>query len=100
MHLRLQTAIAVTLVMSAITAASAVETGTENDPVCTGRAPFREVAQDEIRTIPELCGLHDQILRGDPDWQGGSADPIRKEFEPPDPSAARRAALQPRHRHY
>ncbi len=65
MHLRLQTAIAVTLVMSAITAASAVETGTENDPVCTGRAPFREVAQDEIYTFQELCSMREDFLRAD-----------------------------------
>jgi hypothetical protein len=87
-------AAAAALLLSAAAPAFAIDT----DP-CVGPKPYREVAQDEIRTIPELCGLHDQILRGNPDWQGDSADPIRKELEPPDPSAARRAALQPRHRY-
>ena len=88
--MQFRSAFAIALLVSAAGPAFAIDT----DP-CSGPKPFREVAQDETRTIPELCGLHDQIFRGEPEWQGGTpADPIGKELEPPAPSVARRAALQ------
>jgi len=73
MNFRIATAaLAVTLVMSAV-ATFAAETATENDAVCTGRAPFREVAQDEIYTFDELCSLRedfrtDRERRGTVGW--------------------------------
>jgi hypothetical protein len=65
MNLRLPTAaFAVTLVMSAA-AAFAGDAAPEDDAVCTGRAPFREVAQDEVYTFAELCSLRQNFIRAD-----------------------------------
>lgn len=64
MNLRLLTPVfAVTLVMSAAAAAFAGEAAPEDDAVCTGRAPFREVAQDEIYTFAELCSMRQNFIR-------------------------------------
>ena len=66
MHRRLPTAaFAVTLVVSAVAAAFAGDAAPEDDAVCTGRAPFREVAQDEIYTFGELCGIRQNFIRAD-----------------------------------
>jgi hypothetical protein len=63
MSLRLPTAaFAVTLVISAAAAAFAGDAAPE-DEVCTGRAPFREVAQDEIYTFAELCSMRQNFIR-------------------------------------
>jgi hypothetical protein len=35
------------------------------DDVCTASKPFREVAQDETRTMAELCRMQEDFLRGD-----------------------------------
>src|SRR5712692_10823828 len=65
MNLRLPTvAFAVTLVMSAA-AAFAGDAAPEDDAACTGRAPFREVAQDEIYTFAELCSMRQNFIRAD-----------------------------------
>ena len=66
-------AYALMLVMSASGAALAAEAATEDDLACTGRAPFREVAQDEIYTFDELCSLRedfrtDRERRGTVGW--------------------------------
>jgi hypothetical protein len=39
------------------------------DDVCTGLKPFREVAQDETRSMAELCRIQEEFLRGDRGWQ-------------------------------
>ncbi len=39
------------------------------DDVCTGSKPFREVAQDETRSMAELCRMQEEFLRGDRGWQ-------------------------------
>jgi hypothetical protein len=39
------------------------------DDVCTGSKPFREVAQDETRSMAELCRMREEFLRGDRGWQ-------------------------------
>jgi hypothetical protein len=66
MHRRLPTAaFAAMLVMSAVAAAFAGDAVAEEDPVCNGRAPFREVAQDEIYTFGELCGMREDFRRPD-----------------------------------
>jgi hypothetical protein len=66
MNLRLPTAaFAVTLVMSAAAAAFAGDAAPEDDAACTGRAPFREVAQDEIYTFAELCSMRQNFIRAD-----------------------------------
>ena len=63
MHRRLPTAaFAAMLVMSAVAAAFARDAVAEEDAVCTGRAPFREVAQDEIHTFGELCSIRQDFL--------------------------------------
>ena len=63
MHHRLPTAaFAAMLVMSAVAVAFAGDTAPEDDAVCTGRAPFREVAQDEIHTFGELCSIRQDFL--------------------------------------
>src|SRR5438309_1234270 len=65
MNLRLPAAaaFAVTLVFFATAAALAGDAAPEDDAVCTGRAPFREVAQDEIYTFAELCSIRQDFLR-------------------------------------
>ena len=64
MNLRLPTvAFAVTLVMSA--AAVFAGDAAPEDAACTGRAPFREVAQDEIYTFAELCSMRQDFIRAD-----------------------------------
>jgi hypothetical protein len=66
MHRRLPTAgFAAMLVMSAVAAALTGDAVAEDDAVCTGRAPFREVAQDEIYTFGELCGIRQNFIRAD-----------------------------------
>jgi hypothetical protein len=66
MNLRLPTAaFAVTLVISAAAAAFAGDAAPEDDAVCTGRAPFREVAQDEIYTFAELCSMRQNFIRAE-----------------------------------
>ena len=37
--------------------------------VCTGSKPFREVAQDETRTMAELCAIEEERLREDRGWK-------------------------------
>jgi hypothetical protein len=43
--------------------------GMAQDDVCTGSKPFREVAQDETRTMAELCMMREEFLRGDRGWK-------------------------------
>jgi|GEM_PF-6348964 len=63
MNLRLPTAaFAVTLVFSAAAAAFARDAAPEDDAACSGRAPFREVAQDEIYTFAELCSMRQNFI--------------------------------------
>jgi hypothetical protein len=88
MHSRLPTAaFAAMLVMSAAAAAFAGDAVAEEDPVCTGRAPFREVAQDEIYTFGELCSMREDFRRPNRERTGPggvgwaktpSAPPLRK----------------------
>ena len=66
MSLRLTTAaFAVTLLVSGTTTAFAVDAAAEDGQVCNGRAPFREVAQDEVYTFDERCTVRDDFLRPD-----------------------------------
>ena len=74
MHRRLPiAAFAVTLVMSAVAAAFAMDAAPEDNAVCTGRAPFREVAQDEIYTFAELCSMREDSRRPDRERTGPGA---------------------------
>ena len=43
--------------------------GMAQDDVCTGSKPFREVAQDETRTMAELCAIQEERLREDRGWK-------------------------------
>ena len=43
--------------------------GMAQDDVCTGSKPFREVAQDETRTMAELCAIEEERLREDRGWK-------------------------------
>ncbi len=43
--------------------------GIAQDDVCTGSKPFREVAQDETRTMAELCAMQEEFLREDRGWK-------------------------------
>jgi hypothetical protein len=47
------------------------------DDVCTGSKPFREVAQDETRTMAELCAMREEFLRGDRGWKDTPPDARR-----------------------
>ena len=71
MHRCLPTAaFAAMLVMSAAAAAFPGDAVTGDDAVCTGRAPFREVAQDEIYTFAELCSMREDFRRPDRERSG------------------------------
>jgi hypothetical protein len=84
MQLRAATAAyALMLVISVVASAFAAETAAEEEPACTGRAPFREVAQDEIYTFAERCRMREEFLRADreralPNGVGWAKAPIRK----------------------
>jgi hypothetical protein len=84
MQLRVATAAyTLMLVVSVLANASATETATEDESVCTGRAPFREVAQDEIYTFAERCSMREDFVRADreraqPTGTGWAKAPIRK----------------------
>jgi hypothetical protein len=43
--------------------------GMSQDDVCAGSKPFREVAQDESRTMAELCAIQEERLREDRGWK-------------------------------
>jgi hypothetical protein len=43
--------------------------GSAQDDVCTGSKPFREVAQDEVHTMAELCTMREEFLSGDRGWK-------------------------------
>ena len=58
-------AIAGMLALSVAAAAPAREGEPEDDAVCTGRAPFREMAQDEIYSFRELCSMREDFRRED-----------------------------------
>ena len=47
------------------------------DDVCTGSKPFREVAQDDTRTMAELCTMREEFLRGDRGWKDTPPDARR-----------------------
>ena len=51
--------------------------GMAQDDVCTGSKPFREVAQDETRTMAELCAIQEERLREDRGWKDTPADARR-----------------------
>ena len=53
-------AAAVMFMLSAATVAFAADT--DDDP-CSGAKPFREVAQDEIHTMAELCMMQEGSRR-------------------------------------
>jgi hypothetical protein len=66
MSLRLPTAaFVVTLLVSGTATAFAGDAAAEDGQVCGGRAPFREVAQDEVYTFDERCSVRDDFLRPD-----------------------------------
>ena len=44
------------------------------DDVCTGSKPFREVAQDETRTMAELCAIQEERLREERGWKAYRLD--------------------------
>lgn len=74
---------ALMLIVSIVANASAAETATEDESPCTGRAPFREVAQDEIYTFAERCSMRENFVRADreraqPTGIGWAKAPIRK----------------------
>ena len=47
----------------------------QGDRACTGAKPFREVAQDEIRMIPELSRMRDSP-RGNRGWMNPDPDTL------------------------
>jgi hypothetical protein len=58
-------AIASILLFLAAATTFALDAATEGDEPCTGRAPFREVAQDELYTFDELCRMREDFLPAD-----------------------------------
>src|SRR5947209_4230326 len=72
MKFRLATAAAATVLIFACSAAAFPEREAADDGACTGRAPFREVAQDEMRSFAEICGFGGAV-RGEPQRSGTGA---------------------------
>jgi hypothetical protein len=69
-------AAAVMLLLSASASVFAADRIVQDD-VCTGSKPFREVAQDETRTMAELCTMREEYLREDRGWKDTPPDARR-----------------------
>jgi hypothetical protein len=67
--MRLATAIAALMLLLTAGARVFAAEGIAQDDVCTGSKPFREVAQDEIHTMAELCAMQEEFLRGERGWK-------------------------------
>jgi hypothetical protein len=68
--MRLATATAaLMLLLTAGARVFAAERIAQDDFVCAGSKPFREVAQDEIHTMAELCAMQEEFLRGERGWK-------------------------------
>jgi hypothetical protein len=70
MQIRLTTAASATVALLLVASATvfAVDRIAQDD-VCTGSKPFREVAQDETRTMAELCAMREEFLREERGWK-------------------------------
>jgi len=75
MQFRLATATAAVMLFAGARVFAA--DGIAQDDVCTGSKPFREVAQDEIHTMAELCTMREEFLRGDRGWKDAPPDARR-----------------------
>ncbi len=69
MQFRLATAAAAVALLVAASASVFAADRIAQDDVCTGSKPFREVAQDETRTMAELCMMREEFLREDRGWK-------------------------------
>src|SRR5215468_761728 len=67
--MQLHLAPAATAVMLSLLSGVSVFAAEAQDDVCTGSKPFREVAQDETRTMAELCAIQEERLREDRGWK-------------------------------
>jgi len=67
--MQLHLAPAAAAVMLLLLAGASVFAAEAQDDVCTGSKPFREVAQDETRTMAELCAIQEERLREDRGWK-------------------------------
>ena len=65
----MQLHLAAAAVMLLLLAGASVFAAEAQDDVCTGSKPFREVAQDETRTMAELCATQEERLREDRGWK-------------------------------
>jgi len=75
--MQLHLAPAAAAVMLLLLAGASVFAAEAQDDVCTGSKPFREVAQDETRTMAELCAIQEERLREDRGWKDTPADARR-----------------------
>ncbi len=69
MQFRLATAAATVALLLVASATVFAADRIAQDDVCRGSKPFREVAQDETRTMAELCAMREEFLRGDRGWK-------------------------------
>src|SRR6266567_1601137 len=60
MQFRLATAAATVALLLVASATVFAADRIAQDDVCTGSKPFREVAQDETRTMAELCAIQEE----------------------------------------
>ena len=67
--MQLHLAPAATAVMLLLLSGASVLAAEAQDDVCTGSKPFREVAQDETRTMAELFAIQEERLREDRGWK-------------------------------
>ena len=77
MQFRLATAAAAVALLLSTSANVFAADRIAQDDVCTGSKPFREVAQDETRTMAELCAMREEFLREDRGWKDTPPDARR-----------------------
>jgi hypothetical protein len=97
MQIRLTTAAAtVALLLVASATVFAADRIFAQDDVCTGSKPFREVAQDETRTMAELCAIQEESLREDRGWK--DTPPVARRHRDPNGWAQSGNTIQMRKR--
>ena len=69
MQFHLAPAAAVVMLLLSASASVVAANDIAQDDVCTGSKPFREVAQDETRSMAELCRMQEEFLRGARGWE-------------------------------
>jgi hypothetical protein len=81
MQFHLAPAAATVMLLLSASASVFAADGIAQGDVCTGSKPFREVAQDETRTMAELCAVQEEFLREDRGWK--DTPPVARRYRDP-----------------